>query len=87
MYIGMFTGMFTGAGGFRFRWSWFLGSFLVGVLVVAATSAQPTAVVRFPTPWTPRMVYRDELDGGCVRFDAEEVECRGDEPEHPPAVR
>lgn len=70
---------------FRFRWTWFLASFCAGVLLVAATAARPTPVVRYPTPWTPSMVYRDELSGGCVRFEAKEVECTGDEEEQPVA--
>lgn len=68
---------------FEFQWMWFFLSFSVGMLAVYVMADKPTVVRKYPTPWNPSIVYKDETTEGCMTFSSQEVKCSGDVKELP----
>lgn len=61
---------------FKIRLAIFLICFSVGMLYVYAVTPTKRAIVKYPTPYNAgKIIYKDETDGTCYKYKAEQTDC------------
>lgn len=61
---------------FRYRLIIFLVCFSLGMLYVYMVTPHKRAIVKYPTPYNAgKIVYKDETDGTCYKYKAEQTDC------------
>ena len=61
---------------FRYRLIIFLVCFSLGMLYVYMITPHRRAIVKYPTPFNAgKIVYKDEQDGTCYRYKAQQTDC------------
>lgn len=53
----------------------FLGSFCIGLLIVALIEPRPEIIIRWPTPKNTGLVTYLDRASNCYQYSHEEVEC------------
>lgn len=62
----------------KIRAPWFIGAFVVGLLITYVMGSKQEVVVKFPSPFnTGNTIYQGE--DACFKYHAEEVDCPNDE--------
>lgn len=61
---------------FRYRLVIFLVCFSLGILYVYMVTPHRRAIVKYPTPYNAgKVVYKDETDGTCYKYKAQQTDC------------